>query len=609
MIKQKQVKNISFADLTALTASNLSATEFAFVQSANSFFTKIGGVNTKVGLSGSGIANRIALFTTDGTTLGISNLSQSFENLTFSGVDNPTLVLGASAAGYYPRISFNALNTAGAYVQYYGTQGFQYNALAGHYHSFLFGNTEGLRMTSGGLRVPNGSVSAPSLSFINKNQTGFFLSGNDVACSIDGVERMKIGSMNSGGTGMRIRGTDLSIDNMSGTSYASAWLYFNNNSSITNDVFLGNYEGQLRYRSRGGHLYISSSNQPFMGFYEIANKGGYFVDFQLQGNQFIDNTQKSIYNNTNTSLSINGNNHTVFFGFANDGYSYLDHTGGVFFRNKNNANSQIAAVIPSGIETIGLKLTPGAGVGKVAVSDASGNATWQDRINLYEKDGTLTSDRYVYNPSNYGIFFLSSGVVNYGSPVSPAKVAISNITASRTALNVEGVAAAFRVDNVGSGATVSFATNFNFKSNDGNTDFGVFNTNGLTMNNRKVTGLPTSGATGQDAITAEQAVNDLGTKLSRISAPANGAINLTCTSLNETFHVNCGSVTAGTATISISGLKNGGKIWILIYNANSALGFQFGSNFKNIQGGSYTLSSTGNVTFVGDSDGTNLYIL
>jgi hypothetical protein len=151
------------------------------------------------------------------------------------------------------------------------------------------------------------------------------------------------------------------------------------------------------------------------------------------------------------------------------------------------------------------------------------------------------------------------------------------------------------------------ARNFNFRINNANI-FTISNSE-INTNSKKITGLPTSNASGPDAISAQQAINDLGTKLSRISAPANGAINLTCTSLNETFHVNCGSVTAGTATISISGLKNGGKIWILIYNANSALGFQFGSNFKNIQGGSYTLSSTGNVTFVGDSDGTNLYIL
>lgn len=48
MLRQKQIKNITVADLTALTASGLNVPEFAYVASLNQFYTRIAGVNTKI---------------------------------------------------------------------------------------------------------------------------------------------------------------------------------------------------------------------------------------------------------------------------------------------------------------------------------------------------------------------------------------------------------------------------------------------------------------------------------------------------------------------------------------------------------------------------------
>jgi hypothetical protein len=48
MLKQKQIQKITFADLTALTASTLNTPEFAYITSENAFYTKIAGVNTLI---------------------------------------------------------------------------------------------------------------------------------------------------------------------------------------------------------------------------------------------------------------------------------------------------------------------------------------------------------------------------------------------------------------------------------------------------------------------------------------------------------------------------------------------------------------------------------
>lgn len=47
--RQKQIKNLVAADLTALTALTMDGKEVVYVESENSFWTKIAGVNTLIG--------------------------------------------------------------------------------------------------------------------------------------------------------------------------------------------------------------------------------------------------------------------------------------------------------------------------------------------------------------------------------------------------------------------------------------------------------------------------------------------------------------------------------------------------------------------------------
>lgn len=48
MIFQKQIRHLRYADLAALTASSITANDVAYIVSENAWYTRVGGVNTKV---------------------------------------------------------------------------------------------------------------------------------------------------------------------------------------------------------------------------------------------------------------------------------------------------------------------------------------------------------------------------------------------------------------------------------------------------------------------------------------------------------------------------------------------------------------------------------
>jgi hypothetical protein len=60
MVKQKQIDKLRFPDLAALTASGLTSPDVAYIVSENAFYTRVGGVNTKVnpGQANLTLANR-----------------------------------------------------------------------------------------------------------------------------------------------------------------------------------------------------------------------------------------------------------------------------------------------------------------------------------------------------------------------------------------------------------------------------------------------------------------------------------------------------------------------------------------------------------------------
>jgi hypothetical protein len=190
------------------------------------------------------------------------------------------------------------------------------------------------------------------------------------------------------------------------------------------------------------------------------------------------------------------------------------------------------------------------------VSQILNKPTIPSDTNLGNTDFSITGNRLISNASGHSLSFTGNGLVNFGSPTSGAKVAISNTTAGRTALNVEGVSTgvAFRVDNVGGGKNISFTNSFEFQAANGaNVIATVDNATGLVMNNKKVTGIPTTGATGSDALSVTQAENTFSPDIVTYTV-ATGATGLALDAGNKifrTFVVNTTTATTGNVSVTV----------------------------------------------------------
>ena len=101
-----------------------------------------------------------------------------------------------------------------------------------------------------------------------------------------------------------------------------------------------------------------------------------------------------------------------------------------------------------------LRLTTGAGVGKVLTSDAAGNATWQTPAagsNIYTADGTLAAARTVTQGTNNLTFTGTGNLIKTGGNVGIGNAAPTNLltVGSNFLSNVTGAGATFNSGNGG----------------------------------------------------------------------------------------------------------------------------------------------------------------
>lgn len=93
-LKQKQVKNLTFPNLAALTASTLVSPEVAYIEDQNAFYTKISGVNTKINpSSGGGSTLARTQLAGTGTTAG-TKLDVKYDILSGTPVLSYTIASG-----------------------------------------------------------------------------------------------------------------------------------------------------------------------------------------------------------------------------------------------------------------------------------------------------------------------------------------------------------------------------------------------------------------------------------------------------------------------------------------------------------------------------------
>jgi hypothetical protein len=89
-LRQKQVKNLTFPTLAALTASTLDSPEFCFVTDQNKFYTKIAGVNTIIDPSSGG----------GGTVTSTSVISTNgFSGSVATATTTPAITIGTTVTG------------------------------------------------------------------------------------------------------------------------------------------------------------------------------------------------------------------------------------------------------------------------------------------------------------------------------------------------------------------------------------------------------------------------------------------------------------------------------------------------------------------------------
>jgi hypothetical protein len=622
-------------------------------------------------------------------------LSISGDNLNWGGADNPTINLNATAFGYYPKIAFNALNQTGAYIQYFGAQGFQYNALSGHYHSFLFGGTEGVRFTSAGIKTVVGSAANPSISFLGTN-TGFSTDGTNLITSVNSnrvwYTTPKGRLLNDYPNNILINGgnetAQMAVNVVLGSSLTAltSYSYYNTIIGNNNLPIATQASGQtviginnlLKGTNLWGYLGVFGNDN----LASIRNTPNYVT---IGGHNNINNASElsstNILGSTNFTRAIrvinsvivgNVNNYNAFVPDTNSTYSIAavsgnvitispalpaNYIGGVLYMrggtglptpltqgsdysfnvlSTTTIQSQTAltnaatggqlirgyddvsnvVVLGDGLtikENNSINIGNGTaqvfnlknGIYKFNLQSASlgisndkqgffynvvtGQFELSTVQNYYNANGSLTGERTL-TVGSYNTYWNGAGAFVLGQPSTGGKLAIANYQAGRTALWAEGVAAKFAVDWVGDGSILLTGTS-KFSTYAG-VNIVEVNSNGLTLlSGKKITGLPTSGATGSDAISVSQADNDLGTECINSLPSTGSAITIVLSNKKIQYYRWDLTARSSSVTISVSNMKAG---CIYIFSAfNKATNYNF--FFDNAQ---FKANDLSNVTQV-----------
>jgi hypothetical protein len=214
---------------------------------------------------------------------------------------------------------------------------------------------------------------------------------------------------------------------------------------------------------------------------------------------------------------------------------------------------------------------------------------------------TLTSDRYLYG--TYGFYL--------GTPLSGAKLGVSNTVAGRTGTYLESVASNLKFDWLGSGTSYLTGTAYIFKNLTETVDYATINGSGIILGSGKtVSGGATSGATGNTLISAQQAKTELGAKHTAVTLPTSGNYTENFTKeIQQTFRYNLTGRSTD-ITISVASPVAGGIYIFSFFNKSTGFSILTSGQFMTPDGSAYgsfanSLTIAGSVRFW--SDGTNLY--
>jgi hypothetical protein len=212
------------------------------------------------------------------------------------------------------------------------------------------------------------------------------------------------------GSGLGFGSGDYAIVGNIGTSTASNSysLYGRNVGSSTNKY--GGYNtvtgNGLSTNSYGSYNLVSGANTFNYGVYNIisgtyGNKYGMYTIISGQGSNYGQYTALSSTGSTNYGLYISSAGATNNFGiFVNSGTNIFNHVAGdydfqikgdtedhLFYLDASTDRLGIGTVSPDcrlhvigTVSTTGFRMTNGATAGYVLTSDASGNATWNQRL-------------------------------------------------------------------------------------------------------------------------------------------------------------------------------------------------------------------------------------